>query len=99
MGSYDDLAIGMQVQLIKNEFVAIVRRVFETPSILRTYIADKKLSSAQAKTILTAVDKLNASPCACCRTFNPSKLKLAPTDEELEPLIDIARAALKTRHF
>lgn len=97
---FKDFGIRDQVSLIKNEFVALAKLMFEHPeSIKANFIANKRLTNSQAKEIFLSVDKLNMSKCSCCRKLNINLLKSKPVDKELEPLIDIAQSIVKTKTF
>jgi len=94
-----DLSANDKITYTKREFSALVKNIFENPEMLKTYINDKKLSNDQSKVVLALVNKFNSKSCACCRKFDVSKLQLSPIEKDLEPLLDIAQANVKTRSY
>jgi hypothetical protein len=97
---FKDFGIRDQVSLIKNEFVALAKLIFEHPECIKDkFIDSKKLTNSQAKEIFLSVDKLNMADCSCCRKLNINLLKSRPVDKELEPLIDIAQSVAKSKQY
>lgn len=99
MAIFEELSTNDKIAYTKREFIAVVRRVFENPEALKSFVVDKKISNDQSKIILTAVNNLNSKTCACCRQFSNDKLKLSPIEKELLPLLDIAQANVKGKAY
>jgi hypothetical protein len=87
-----------QTRYAKQEFLNIIRDIFENPEVLKTMIGDKKLTVAQSKAIIKSVNKLNARECGCCRSFDANKLPM-PIQKELDPIIDIAHTIVRTKNY
>ena len=99
MAYFSDLPVNDRVAYTKREFSTLIKNIFENPETLKTFINDKKLSNDQAKIILKAIDVCNSKSCGCCRRFDPVKLQLTPIIPELEPILDIAQANVKSRSY
>jgi hypothetical protein len=95
---FEQLPLSDKARFAKQEFQNIIRSIFEQPETLKTMIADKKLTVAQAKAIIKSVNKLNAMDCGCCRRFDAAKLPL-PIQKELDPIINIAYVNVRTKNY
>ena len=100
MSSFVDFPVSERVGLVKKEFIAVIRRVFDKPQELKAMIASGKLTNDQGKQILTKLVELNTnSDCVCCRKFDQRKLPLQPIDQVFEPLLDVAIEIAKTKSY
>lgn len=95
---FEDLSNEQKIEVMKREFITILKSVFDNPESLKAYVTNKKLSREQAKQIFKNLHKLNMNKCPCCRKFD-QKLLTTPIDRELEPLIDIAQSSAKSRSY
>lgn len=96
---FTELPVDNKISYVKNEFAILVKSIFDTPEILKTFITAQQISNAQSKAILNFVNKLNSKTCVCCRRYDPSKVKLLPIDPELEPVLDIARSIAEKKVY
>lgn len=99
MAIFEELSINDKIAYTKREFIAVVRKIFENPEVLKSLVVENKISNDQSKIILTAVNNLNFKTCACCRQFSNDKLKLSPIDKELLPLLDVAQTNVKAKAY
>jgi hypothetical protein len=95
---FEDLSNQEKIDVMKREFITLLKSVFDNPESLKVYITNKTLSKEQAKQIFKNLHKLNANKCPCCRRFD-SRLLGTPIDRELEPLIDIAQSTARSRSY
>lgn len=94
-----DLGHRDQIRVIKDEFVIIVRSIFERPNSLKQYVNNGQVDNDQSQAIFKSINELNDRPCVCCRHFAYHKLCLTPIDKTLEPLLEIAKINVKTRNY
>lgn len=95
---FEDLSNEGKIDVMKREFITVLKSVFDNPESLKSFITNKKLSREQAKLIFKNLHKFNKNKCPCCRQFD-QKLLTTPIDTELEPLIDIAQSSAKSRTY
>jgi hypothetical protein len=88
-----------QIEFTRREFVSLVKRVFESPEIMKQMLLEKRLSNEQAKQILAALDNLSQGACYCCKRFDQYRLHLKPIEPILEPLLEIARQNVKAKLY
>jgi hypothetical protein len=96
---FNEFSHSDRASLVKKEFLALVKTIFEQPEKLKAYIQQGALSNEQGKYILMAIHALNISTCACCRKMDQRKIKLQPIDVELDPLLDIARSIAREKRY
>jgi hypothetical protein len=96
---FQELNTPEKVEYIKREFSILVKSIFDTPEILKSWINEKHLSNGDAKSILKLVNGFNSKTCGCCRRYDPNKLKLIPVDPELEPILDLARSVAEKKVY
>jgi len=99
MAKFSDFSPSDKVSLIKHEFSALIKSVFENPALLKSFINEKLIDNGQSKSILQLVNKFNSKTCVCCRRYDPSKVKLIPIEPELEPLVDVARSIAEKKSY
>jgi|ERR1700722_4118063 len=95
---FEDLNNQEKIDVMKQEFIVLVKSIFDKPDTLKVYTSNKSLSRDQAKQIFKTLNKLNVNKCLCCRKFDQSLLS-TPIDRELEPLIDIAQSTARSRSY
>lgn len=95
--TFDGLTAENKVAYIKQEYNNIVKSIFDHPETLKQFVINKKLSNKQAKEIFGVLNTANTSKCGCCRQFDPKLLK-TPLNPELEPIIDMAQANVKSKY-
>jgi hypothetical protein len=96
---YSDFSPNDKITVLKQEFSAVIKSIFDTPEVLKTYVAQKFIDNAQSKSILNFVNRFNSKTCVCCRRFDPTKIKMVPIDPELEPLLDVARSNAEKKSY
>lgn len=95
-----DFSVSDRIGLVKKEFIALVRKVFDKPQELKVMITAGKLSNEQGKAILTKLPQLAvSSDCVCCRKFDQQKLQLQPVERALEPLLDMACEVARAKNY
>lgn len=99
MAYFNDYSQSQKVGLIKKDYIAYIRLLFDDPSQLKTLITEKKITAENAKSILQKINELNAKPCACCRMFDQTKLQMGPIDPELNPLLDIVQQVALKKYY
>jgi hypothetical protein len=95
---FDDLDNGDKVEIMKQEFMLLVKTTFEKPDSLNAYVVSNKLSKDQAKAIFKQLRNFNSNKCMCCPKFDGKLLK-TPIDRDLEPLIDLAQTTARARNY
>jgi hypothetical protein len=96
---FKDLSDGDRISYTKHEFSELIKNIFENPEILKSLVNERKISNEQSKIMLDHIHKMNSKTCVCCRRFDAAKLKMAPVERELEPLLDVAQTNVKARSY
>lgn len=89
-----------QIGHTRNEFVSLIRCVFETPEVMKRWLLEKQITEDQAKRVLSAINKHHHyGRCYCCKRFDVGSLNLTPIDDDLQPLLHIAQLAVKSKLY
>jgi hypothetical protein len=100
MAKFSDFSPGDKVILIKQEFTTLVKSIFDTPEVLKTFIDQKLIDNKQSKSILQLINSFNSKTCVCCRRYDQAKVnKMIPINSELEPLVDMARSIAEKKLY
>ena len=89
-----------KVVYVKRDIANLAQIIFANPTIIKTYIDKKIISTEEAFATLDYLNSFNIKQCLCCRCFDDymfSKEGLSNISE-LQPLIEMAQYELKVRY-
>lgn len=88
-----------QISHTRNEFVRLIKNLFESPELLKHWITEKRITNDQAKLVIAAIDKLSRKNCYCCKRFDQFLLAMTPIENEFQPILEIAKQTVKEKLY
>lgn len=97
--NFNQLNPMQQIQFTRTEFMHIAKALFESPEMMKQWLLDKWITNEQAKAVLTGLDRLSRKNCYCCKRFDQMLVAMTPIDQDLQPLLEIAKRTVKAKLY